>query len=139
MFITTANSLSGTPRPLLDRMEVIQIPGYTLAEKLEIAMRYRVPRQIRDHGMAGRGDFRPEAIERIVTEYTREAGVRNLDRQIAKAIRKSAREYLDEPWKQERLLDADDIRKLLGVPPYRDEKADSDAQVGLTHALAWTS
>ncbi len=139
MFITTANSLSGIPQPLLDRMEVIQIPGYTLAEKLEIAKRYRVPRQIRDHGMASRLDFQPEAIERIVTEYTREAGVRNLDRQIAKAIRKSAREYLDKPWKKERLLDSDAIRKLLGVPPYRDDKAESEAQVGLTHGLAWTS
>lgn len=139
MFITTANSLSGIPRPLLDRMEVIQIPGYTLDEKLEIATRYRVPRQIRDHGMSGRIDFERDALKRIITEYTREAGVRNLDREIAKAIRKSAREYLDKPWSGERLIDAEEVRKLLGVPPYRDEKAESDAQVGLSHALAWTS
>ena len=139
MFITTANSLSGIPRPLLDRMEVIQIPGYTLSEKLEIATRYRVPRQIRDHGMAGRLDFKREALERIVSEYTREAGVRNLDRQISKAIRKSAREYLNTPWEGERLIDSDAIPALLGVPPYRDDKAESDAQVGLTHGLAWTS
>src|SRR5690554_5452315 len=139
MFITTANSLSGIPRPLLDRMEVIQIPGYTLSEKLEIATRYRVPRQIRDHGMEGRLDFSRDALERVVTEYTREAGVRNLDRQIAKAIRKSAREYLDTPWKELRWLEPDNVRELLGVPPFRDDKAESDAQVGLTHGLAWTS
>ena len=139
MFITTANSLSGIPGPLLDRMEVIQIPGYTLQEKLEIAIRYRVPRQIRDHGMAGRIEFSRDALERIVTEYTREAGVRNLDRQISKAIRKSAREYLDTPWEGVRKLEPDNIRVLLGVPPYRDEKAESESQVGLSHGLAWTS
>ncbi len=139
MFITTANSLSGIPRPLLDRMEVIQIPGYTLSEKLEIAKRYRVPRQIRDHGLAGKLGFHDPALERIVTEYTREAGVRNLDRQIAKAIRKSARQYLDAPWEKERSLDHDSVRELLGVPPFRDDKADKDAQVGMTHGLAWTS
>ena len=139
MFITTANSLSGIPGPLLDRMEVIQIPGYTLQEKLEIAIRYRVPRQIRDHGMAGRVEFSRDALERIITEYTREAGVRNLDRQISKAIRKSAREYLDTPWEGVRKLEPDNIRVLLGVPPYRDEKAESESQVGLSHGLAWTS
>lgn len=139
MFITTANSLSGIPRPLLDRMEVIQIPGYTLQEKLEIAIRYRVPRQIRDHGMAGRLEFSREALEKVITEYTREAGVRNLDRQIAKAIRKSARDYLDAPWDGVRTLTPETVRELLGVPPYRDDKAEQEAQVGLTHGLAWTS
>lgn len=139
MFITTANSVSGIPRPLLDRMEVIQIPGYTLAEKLEIARRYRVPRQIRDHGLEGHLDFDQGALERIVTEYTLEAGVRNLDRQIAKAIRKSARAFLGEPWPDLRTLTHDSVRELLGVPPYRDDKAEKDPQVGVSHGLAWTS
>src|SRR5690625_2990358 len=139
MFITTANSLSGIPQPLLDRMEVIQIPGYTLQEKLEIAVRYRVPRQIRDHGLEGRLEFSRDALERIVMEYTREAGVRNMDREIAKAIRKTVRQYLDEPWGGVLEIDGDKVRELLGVPPYRDEKAESEPLVGVTHGLAWTA
>ncbi len=139
MFITTANTLQTIPRPLLDRMEVIQIPGYTLDEKVEIAKRYRVPRQLKDHGMDGKLRFTEDALRRIVTEYTREAGVRNLDRLIAKATRKSAKDYLDSSWKSERVLEPDDIRKLLGVPPFRDDKAEKEPQVGLTHGLAWTS
>src|SRR5690554_5713284 len=127
MFITTANSLNGIPKPLLDRMEVIQIPGYTLAEKLEIARRYRVPRQIRDHGLDGLLDFSDSALERVITEYTLEAGVRNLDRQIAKAIRKTARTYLDTPWEEKRMLDHGNVRELLGVPPFRNDKADKEA------------
>jgi ATP-dependent Lon protease len=139
MFITTANSLSGIPGPLLDRMAVIQISGYTLAEKLEIARRFRVPRQVRDHGLAGHLDFTDDALRKVITEYTREAGVRNLDREIAKAIRKSAREFLSEPWSAERVLDDKAIRSLLGVPPFRDDQAEREPQLGLTHGLAWTS
>jgi len=139
MFITTANSLSTIPRPLLDRMEVIQIPGYTLSEKLEIAKRYRVPRQLRDHGLSEHLAFDDGALRRIVTEYTREAGVRNLDRLIAKAARKSAKEYLTEPWEGTRTVDAAAVRALLGVPPFRDEQAEKVPQVGLAHGLAWTS
>jgi ATP-dependent Lon protease len=139
MFITTANSLSTIPRPLLDRMEVIQIPGYTLQEKLEIAKRYRVPRQITDHGLADKLEIDEGALRRIVTEYTREAGVRNLDRLIAKLARKSAKRYLGEPWQERHVLDDEEARELLGVPPFRDEKAEKEAQVGLSHGLAWTS
>ncbi len=139
MFITTANTTSTIPRPLLDRMEVIQIPGYTLDEKLEIANRYRVPRQVRDHGLAAKLDLGNDALRRIVTEYTREAGVRNLDRLIAKVARKSARAYLDGPWDGIRSVGAEEVRKLLGVPPYRDERAETEPQVGLSHGLAWTT
>jgi len=139
MFITTANTLSTIPRPLLDRMEVIQIPGYTLPEKVEIAKRYRVPRQLKDHGLEGRIEFTDGAIKRIITEYTREAGVRNLDRHIAKAARKMAKAYLTEPWEGTQVVDEVKVRELLGVPPYRDEKAEKEPQVGLSHGLAWTS
>jgi ATP-dependent Lon protease len=139
MFITTANTLSTIPRALLDRMEVIQIPGYTLDEKLVIARQYRAPRQMADHGLEGRLTVDEAAVRRIVTEYTREAGVRNMDRLIAKVARKSAKAYLDEPWEDERVIDADRVRELLGVPPYRDEAAEKQPQVGLTHGLAWTS
>jgi ATP-dependent Lon protease len=138
MFITTANTLSTIPRPLLDRMEVIQIPGYTLDEKVEIAKRYRTPRQIKDHGLEGKLVVTDDAIRKIVTEYTREAGVRNMDRLIAKVTRKSAKDYLDKAWKDSKVVDGDGTRKLLGVPPFRDEQADKEPQVGLTHGLAWT-
>lgn len=138
MFITTANTLSTIPRPLLDRMEVIQIPGYTLDEKVEIAKRYRTPRQIKEHGLEGKLSITDDSIRRIVMEYTREAGVRNLDRLIAKLARKSAKDYLDKPWKDQQVLDREATRKLLGVPPFRDEQAEKEPQIGLTHGLAWT-
>ncbi len=139
MFVTTANTMATIPRPLLDRMEVIQIPGYTLDEKLAIARRYRVPRQLIDHGLEDRVKIDDEAVRRIVTEYTREAGVRTMDRLIAKVARKMAKVYLDEPWEDARTVDSDRARELLGVPPYRDEAAEKQPQVGLTHGLAWTS
>jgi len=139
MFITTANSLSTIPRPLLDRMEVIQIPGYTLQEKLEIAKRYRVPRQVTDHGLSDKLAIDDGALRKVVTEYTREAGVRNLDRLIAKLARKSAKGYLESAWDGLRTLVDEDARELLGVPPFRDEQAEKQPQVGLSHGLAWTS
>ncbi len=139
MFITTANTLQTIPRPLLDRMEVIQISGYTLDEKVEIAKRYRLPRQLKDHGLQDKLEVSDEALRKVITEYTREAGVRNLDRTIAKLARKSAKEYLDTPWEGVRTLDERAIRSLLGVPPFRDDKADKEPQVGLSHGLAWTS
>src|SRR5690606_37018757 len=120
MFVTTANTLSTIPRPLLDRMEVIQIPGYTLDEKIEIAKRYRIPRQIKDHGLEERMVITDDAVKRIVTEYTREAGVRNLDRLIAKVARKLVKVYLSEPWEGVKTVDSGVARELLGVPPYRD-------------------
>jgi ATP-dependent Lon protease len=138
MFITTANTLSTIPRPLLDRMEVIQIPGYTLDEKLVIARRTACRARSPTTASRGARPIGDDAVRRIVTEYTREAGVRNMDRLIAKVARKSAKAYLDEPWEDD-TVDADRVRELLGVPPYRDEAAEKQPQVGLTHGLAWTS
>jgi ATP-dependent Lon protease len=138
MFITTANTLSTIPRPLLDRMEVIQIAGYTLDEKVQIAKRYRTPRQIKEHGLEGKLNITDDAVRRVVMEYTREAGVRNMDRLLAKLARKSAKDYLDQAWDKPKTIDREDARKLLGVPPFRDEQADKEPQVGLTHGLAWT-
>ncbi|MEM6431541.1 MAG: endopeptidase La, partial [Deinococcota bacterium] len=138
MFITTANSLSTIPRPLLDRMEVIQIPGYTLDEKIEIAKRYRIPNQLKSHGLEEKLAIGEAALRKLITQYTREAGVRNMDRTIAKVARKSAKEYLDKAWEGERTLDDSAVRDLLGVPPFRDNRADNVPQVGLTHGLAYT-
>ncbi|MFC6591506.1 endopeptidase La [Deinococcus lacus] len=139
MFITTANSLQTIPRPLLDRMEVIQIAGYTQAEKVEIARRYRVPRQIRAHGLEGKLEITDAALNRIVEEYTAESGVRNLDRQISKLARKAARELLEKPWEGVRVLDAAQVPEYLGVPLHRPDKMEKDAQVGVAQGLAWTS
>ncbi|ADV65706.1 endopeptidase La [Deinococcus maricopensis] len=139
MFITTANSLQTIPRPLLDRMEVIQIPGYTMQEKVEIARRYRVPRQIKSHGLDGKLEITDAALTRIVEEYTAESGVRNLDRQISKLTRKAARELLENAWEGVRTIDAPQIPDYLGVPLHRPERMEKDPQVGVAQGLAWTS
>ncbi|RTR30903.1 endopeptidase La [Deinococcus radiophilus] len=139
MFITTANSLQTIPRPLLDRMEVIQIPGYTQAEKVEIARRYRVPRQIKSHGLEGKLELTDAALNRVVEEYTAEAGVRNLDRQISKLTRKAAREYLQTPWEGMKVIDAPEVPEYLGVPLHRPDKMEREPQVGAAQGLAWTS
>lgn len=119
MFITTANTLQTIPRPLLDRMEVIQIPGYTQVEKVEIARRYRVPRQIKSHGLLGKLEITDGALNRIVEEYTAESGVRNLDRQISKLARKAARQLLEQPWEGVKVIDAPQVSDYLGVPLHR--------------------
>ena len=139
MFITTANSLQTIPRPLLDRMEVIQIPGYTQQEKVEIARRYRVPRQIKSHGLLGKLEITDAALNRIVEEYTAESGVRNLDRQISKLARKAARELLETPWDGVKVIDAPQIPDFLGVPLHRPDKMEKEPQVGVAQGLAWTS
>ncbi|ABF46447.1 ATP-dependent proteinase. Serine peptidase. MEROPS family S16 [Deinococcus geothermalis DSM 11300] len=139
MFITTANTLQTIPRPLLDRMEVINIPGYTQAEKVEIARRYRVPRQLRSHGLTGKLEITDAALNRIVEEYTAESGVRNLDRQISKLARKAARELLEHPWEGVKVIDAADIPAYLGVPLHRPDRMEKEPQVGVAQGLAWTS
>ncbi|GBF06858.1 ATP-dependent protease La [Deinococcus aerius] len=139
MFITTANTLQTIPRPLLDRMEVINIPGYTQPEKVEIAKRYRVPRQVKAHGLVGRLEITDAALNRIVEEYTAESGVRNLDRQISKLARKAARELLEQPWEGVRVIDAADIPAYLGVPLHRPDRMEKEPQVGVAQGLAWTS
>ena len=139
MFITTANSLQTIPRPLLDRMEVINIPGYTQPEKVEIAKRYRVPRQIKSHGLDGKLEITDGALNRIVEEYTVESGVRNLDRQISKLTRKAAREFLEKPWEGVKVIDAPQVPDFLGVPLHRPDRMEKEPQVGVAQGLAWTS
>ena len=137
-FITTANTLSTIPRPLLDRMEVIEIPGYTLHEKRAIARYFRWPFQVKEAGLEGRLEITDRAIERIVQEYTREAGVRNLDRELSKVARKAAKDYLEKPWEGVRVVDAEDLEAYLGVPKYRPDRAEKEPQVGAAQGLAWT-
>ncbi len=139
MFITTANTLSTIPRPLLDRMEVIEIPGYTLGEKVEIAKNFRLPRQIKSHGLENKLELTDDALTRIVQEYTREAGVRGLDRQIQKVTRKVARESLEKPWEGMKQVNGKNIEDYLGVPMFEVETKEKESQVGVAQGLYWSS
>lgn len=139
MFITTANSLQSISRPLLDRMEVINIAGYTQTEKLEIAQRYRVPRQLKAHGLSGKLSLSEAAIRRMIEEYTSESGVRQLDRQISKVARKSARQLLESPWAGVRVIEPADLDEYLGVPTELPDRMEKEPQVGVAQGLAWTS
>ncbi|MBL9027862.1 MAG: endopeptidase La [Myxococcales bacterium] len=140
MFITTANSLSGIPVPLQDRMEIIQLSGYTEFEKLNIAQKYLVPRQRHDCGLDDvEVDMSEGAIRTIIHHYTKESGVRSLEREIASVCRKLARRVVEEGKDQRIEVTARAIPKLLGVPKYRVGKAEEKSEVGLVNGLAVTS
>lgn len=140
MFITTANTLHSIPAPLQDRMEIIRLPGYTEEEKLEIARRFLVPKQLEGHGLSGRPiAFSDSAIRSAIRLYTREAGVRNLEREIATICRKVARRILQR--KQEGLIriTSRKLEEFLGVPRYRFGRVEEkEHMVGLAMGLAWT-
>jgi ATP-dependent Lon protease len=143
MFVATSNSLY-IPGPLLDRMEVIRIPGYTEEEKLNIAMRYLLPKQMKANGLRdGEVTIEEEAIRDIVRYYTRESGVRNLEREISKLCRKSVREIaLAGPrGKGEELtirIGSDNLEKYLGVQRFDFGRAEEQNEIGLVTGLAWT-
>jgi ATP-dependent Lon protease len=138
MFVTTANYLGSIPPALLDRMEVIEFPGYIEEEKLEIANRYLVPRQIEENGLDGISlQFESDALRRIVREYTYEAGVRNLEREIGKVCRKIAR-LKAEGKKFPTLITLEAVEKLLGPQQYFQSEAERSDEVGVVTSLAWT-
>jgi len=138
MFITTANSVHNIPRPLLDRMEVIELGGYTEEDKLHIAIDYLVPKQVKEHGLkVSHVTFSEGAIRKIIREYTREAGVRNLERQIASICRKVARQVVENKDYQANITSSL-IAKYLGAEKYRFGIAESERQVGVATGLAWT-
>ncbi|GEM88303.1 endopeptidase La [Meiothermus granaticius] len=137
-FITTANSLQTIPRPLLDRMEIIEIPGYTNLEKSHIARGYLWPKQVKEAGMEGKIEVTDAAIARITNEYTREAGVRNLERELGKVARKGAKFWLEGAWEGLRTVDAPEVPSYLGIPKFRPDRAESEPQVGAAQGLAWT-
>lgn len=139
-FITTANNLHGIPMPLQDRMEIIQIRGYTEQEKLKIAEGYLVPKQLEANGFKP-GDIvmTDGAILELIRRYTREAGVRNLERNIASLFRKIARDRLKKRQKGKKYrLNAQSVIKFLGTPKYRFGLAEEQDEIGLTTGLAWT-
>ncbi len=138
MFITTANYLGSIPAALLDRMEVIEFPGYIEEEKLEIANRYLIPRQIDENGIADIDiTFETTALQRIIREYTFEAGVRNLEREIGRISRKVARLKAEEK-KYPTKINADLIEKFLDPPQYIPPEAEKQDEVGVVQSLAWT-
>ena len=138
LFIATANTLN-IPAPLLDRMEVIRLPGYTSREKSEIATRYILPRQIREHGLR-KDEFALEdgVVADIIEDYTREAGVRNLEREIGKLARKSVRKLLTSDVKNI-AISKTNLEDFLGVPKYRRSEDDLRNKIGCVTGLAWTS
>jgi len=139
MFVCTANSLNGIPTPLLDRMEVIRISGYTEDEKANIATRYLVPKQVAANGLKKEEITVAEsAIRTIIRHYTREAGVRNLEREISKICRKVVKDILLEAPGHRRMVSARNVDKYLGVKRYRVSKVDDRNQVGQVTGLAWT-
>ncbi len=142
LFIATANTLATVPPALLDRMEVIELPGYTEKEKLVIAARHLVPRQLDAHGLtATRVELREEALAKIITEYTREAGVRNLERYIATLMRKSACRVAEmgAETKTEVVVDPDFVSSALGSPPHLPESAERTTMPGIAVGLAVTA
>jgi ATP-dependent Lon protease len=138
LFIATANTLETIPGPLRDRMEILTLSGYTDEEKIGIAQQYLVPKQLAAHGLtAGELSFEPEAIRQIVRGYTREAGVRSLEREIAAAARKVARR-LAEGQTQAVRITADQVMEYLGRPRFFDEVAERTTRPGVATGLAWT-
>jgi ATP-dependent Lon protease len=137
MFVTTANTLN-IPAPLMDRMEIIRIAGYTEDEKSEIARRHLLPKMERDHGLR-RGEFQidDEALRMIIRRYTREAGVRNLERELATLARKAVKELLTSKVLAVKVATGN-LEGYLGVPRYRYGEAELEDQVGVVTGLAWT-
>ncbi len=138
MFITTANSAYNIPRPLLDRMEIIEISSYTEEDKVHIGIDYLVPKQVKEHGLKDTNiRFSEGAIRKIIRSYTREAGVRNLGREIASICRKVARQVVEDKSTYINVT-ANSISKYLGAEKYRYGVAEKEKQVGVATGLAWT-
>ncbi|MFC1521950.1 endopeptidase La [Elusimicrobiota bacterium] len=140
-FITTANTTYSIPPSLEDRLEVIRFPGYTMTEKMEIAKRYLVPKQSKEHGLEKRGKliFEDAAIAYMIESYTREAGVRNLDREIANVSRKAARKLVESKEKNQKITVKSDahIERYLGIPKFKKGKKAVNG-IGVATGLAWT-
>ena len=140
MFITTANTLDTVPRPLLDRMEVIELGSYTDEEKLMICKNHLIPKQLNKHGLKkSQMRFSDEAIREMINGYTRESGVRNLERTIAKACRKAAVIYAQNPETKRLVLTGSNLEEYLGIRKFLPDALAAQNEVGLVTGLAWTS
>jgi len=138
LFITTANVLDTIPAPLRDRMEVLELPGYTEEEKLQIADRHLVPKQLRENGLeATKIEFPADTIAAVIRDYTREAGLRNLEREIARVCRKIARTITEGEQPPEKIT-VESLDKYLGAPKFYSEVAERGHEPGVATGLAWT-
>ncbi|RFB04634.1 endopeptidase La [Parvularcula marina] len=138
MFITTANSLN-MPQPLLDRMEIIRIPGYTEDEKVEIARRHLISKQLENHGLTEKEfELSDDGLRNLIRLYTREAGVRNLERELANLARKSVRKLEQDDDLKKVTVEADNLADFSGVPRYRYGEIEGDDIIGVVTGLAWT-
>ncbi len=139
LFITTANTTATIPAPLLDRMEIIRIPGYTEEEKLQIGLRHLLPKQLKEHGLSeDKLKLSEEGIRAIINSYTREAGVRNLERNIANICRKAAKKIVENDLDIVR-INKGNISTYLGVEKFRYDVLNEENQIGVANGLAWTS
>ncbi|MBI5826312.1 MAG: endopeptidase La [Deltaproteobacteria bacterium] len=138
MFITTANMADPIPDALLDRMELLNIPGYTEEEKTEITKKFIIPRQIKEHGLTAKlFSIEDEAARKVIAEYTREAGLRNLEREIASLCRKVARKVASGK-KEKTSITAANLHEYLGIPKYLPEAEQESDEIGVATGLAWT-
>ena len=138
LFITTANVFYSIPRPLLDRMEVINLPGYTAEEKMVIAREFLVPKQLQDHGLTSQHiEITKSALATIISRYTSEAGVRNLERSIASVCRKVAREVVEGKTRKMTVV-PNRLDDLLGPPRYKPDEGHKEPLIGVANGLAWT-
>lgn len=139
MFITTANTTDTIPKPLLDRMEVIELPSYTEKEKLQIAKRHLLPRQLKRHGLTkSQLKITDCGLEELIAGYTKESGVRLLEQKLAALCRKGAMQIVDKGVKQINITDGN-LQEFLGAKKYLDDARDREALVGVVNGLAWTS
>ena len=139
MFITTANSTDTIPRPLLDRMEIVEVPGYTEEEKVKIAQRYLIPKKVKEHGLKKDNiKISERAVHDLINYYTRESGVRNLEREVANLCRKVARKIVSAKAKSYSITPSN-LEKYLGKHRFHFDIVEGENQVGVTTGLAWTA
>ncbi len=139
MFIVTANMIDPIPRPLIDRMEIIQIPGYTEEEKLQIVKKFLLPKQIKAHGLKENNlKLTDRTIRKLIREYTREAGVRNIEREITSVCRKVVKKVVTKDKQFKETITPKNIEKYLGIPRFRRSSINRKDEVGVALGMAWT-
>ncbi len=141
MFIATANYIDPIPPALKDRLEILELPGYTRQEKLAIARRFLIPKQLSEHGLEDHGvtiEFSGDAVFELIDSYTREAGVRNLEREVSAVVRGIAVKVVEDETRKQFALDKDDIPEFLGPQKYMPEMSERTAEPGVATGLAWT-